>query len=89
MNRSLLALIAYSFVGSDHPLAMLNNVAHWLQNLAIVERIKALAEKKGCLPGQLALAWVHAQVCCARDLSSTQASSRTHTSYHMVLITQC
>ena len=33
-----------------------------LQNLAIVERIKALAQKKGCLPGQLALAWVHAQV---------------------------
>ncbi len=31
------------------------------QNLAIVERIKALADKKGCLPGQLALAWVHAQ----------------------------
>ena len=33
-----------------------------LQNLAIVERIKALAQRKGCLPGQLALAWVHAQV---------------------------
>ena len=33
-----------------------------LQNLAIVERIKALAEKKGCQPGQLALAWVHTQV---------------------------
>ncbi len=32
-----------------------------LQNLAIVQKIKALADKKGCLPGQLALAWVHAQ----------------------------
>ena len=32
-----------------------------VQNLVIVQRIKALAEKKGCLPGQLALAWVHAQ----------------------------
>ena len=31
------------------------------QNLAIVQRIKALADKKGCTAGQLALAWVHAQ----------------------------
>ena len=37
------------------------------QNFAIVERIKALADKKGCLPGQLALAWVHAQArCCGK-----------------------
>lgn len=30
-------------------------------NLALVERVKAVAEKKGCTPSQIALAWVHAQ----------------------------
>ncbi|MEO7352006.1 MAG: aldo/keto reductase [Marmoricola sp.] len=30
-------------------------------NLALVERIKEIAEEKGCTPGQLALAWVLAQ----------------------------
>jgi aryl-alcohol dehydrogenase-like predicted oxidoreductase len=30
-------------------------------NLALVEQVKALAERKGCTPGQLALAWVLAQ----------------------------
>jgi aryl-alcohol dehydrogenase-like predicted oxidoreductase len=29
-----------------------------LQNMALVERVKALAEKKGCTAGQLALAWL-------------------------------
>lgn len=32
-------------------------------NLALVERVRELAAKKGVTPGQLALAWVHAQVC--------------------------
>ena len=31
------------------------------RNLALVEAVKAMAAKKGCAPGQLALAWVHAQ----------------------------
>ncbi len=31
------------------------------QNLALVDAIRALAERKGCTPGQLALAWVLAQ----------------------------
>ncbi len=31
------------------------------KNLALVERVKAIAAKKGCLPSQLALAWVLAQ----------------------------
>jgi aryl-alcohol dehydrogenase-like predicted oxidoreductase len=31
------------------------------RNLALVERVKALALEKGCTPGQLALAWVLAQ----------------------------
>ena len=30
-------------------------------NLALVEKITAIAEEKGCTPGQLALAWVLAQ----------------------------
>src|SRR6195952_3360708 len=30
-------------------------------NLALVEEVKALADEKGCTPGQLALAWVLAQ----------------------------
>ena len=29
--------------------------------MQLVERVKDLAGKKGCTPGQLALAWVHAQ----------------------------
>ena len=32
------------------------------KNLALVETVKELADRKGCTPGQLALAWVHAQV---------------------------
>jgi aryl-alcohol dehydrogenase-like predicted oxidoreductase len=32
-----------------------------LQNLELVEAVKGIAQKKGCTPGQLALAWVHAQ----------------------------
>jgi aryl-alcohol dehydrogenase-like predicted oxidoreductase len=31
------------------------------QNLALVRKIQAIAEEKGCTPGQLALAWVLAQ----------------------------
>ena len=31
-------------------------------NLELVARVKELATKKGVTPGQLALAWVHAQV---------------------------
>lgn len=31
------------------------------RNLGLVEEVKALADGKGCTPGQLALAWVHAQ----------------------------
>ena len=31
------------------------------QNLALVERIRSIAEQKSCTPGQLALAWVLAQ----------------------------
>ncbi len=32
-----------------------------MQNEKLVEKIKLLADKKGCKPGQLALAWVQQQ----------------------------
>lgn len=31
------------------------------KNLALVDKVRSLAAAKGCTPGQLALAWVHAQ----------------------------
>ncbi|MBW3611946.1 MAG: aldo/keto reductase [Actinobacteria bacterium] len=34
---------------------------HLDRNLALVERVRELAERKGCTPGQVALAWVLAQ----------------------------
>jgi aryl-alcohol dehydrogenase-like predicted oxidoreductase len=34
---------------------------NFAQNLALVERLEAIAGEKGCTPGQLALAWVLAQ----------------------------
>jgi len=34
---------------------------HWDHNKQLVEKFTALAEKKGCSPGQLAIAWVSAQ----------------------------
>jgi hypothetical protein len=33
-----------------------------LQNLEIVEKVKAVAARHDCTPGQVALAWLHAQV---------------------------
>jgi len=33
----------------------------FVTNMQMVDRVKELAAKKGCTPGQLALAWVHAQ----------------------------
>ena len=32
-----------------------------LQNFKLVEKVRKLADKKGCTPGQLALAWVHSK----------------------------
>ena len=32
-----------------------------LQNKKLVEKVKQLADKKGCTTGQLALSWVHHQ----------------------------
>jgi aryl-alcohol dehydrogenase-like predicted oxidoreductase len=35
------------------------------KNLALVEAVEQLAKQKGCSVGQLALAWLHAQVTLA------------------------
>ena len=43
---------------ADHPRFMQQNFAH---NLALVERVAAIAREKNCTPGQLALAWLLAQ----------------------------
>ena len=32
-----------------------------MQNFKLVEKVKEIADKKGCTPGQLALAWVHSK----------------------------
>jgi aryl-alcohol dehydrogenase-like predicted oxidoreductase len=42
-------------------------------NIAMVERIDALAAAKGCTPAQVALAWVHAQ---GRDLAPIPGTKR-------------
>jgi aryl-alcohol dehydrogenase-like predicted oxidoreductase len=44
-------------------------------NIAIVERIDALASAKGCTPAQVALAWVHAQ---GRDVAPIPGTKRRH-----------
>ncbi len=41
-----------------HPRYAEGNLAH---NVALVHRIEAIAQRKGCTPGQLALAWLLAQ----------------------------
>jgi aryl-alcohol dehydrogenase-like predicted oxidoreductase len=41
-----------------HPRYAQGNLAH---NVALVARIEAIAQRKGCTPGQLALAWLLAQ----------------------------
>lgn len=43
-------------------------------NLALVEKVKSLADKKGCTPGQLALAWVLAQ---GEDVAPIPGTKRT------------
>jgi aryl-alcohol dehydrogenase-like predicted oxidoreductase len=43
---------------ADHPRFVAQNFAH---NLALVERVAAIAREKNCTPGQLAVAWLLAQ----------------------------
>ncbi|HEX7816533.1 aldo/keto reductase [Dyella sp.] len=46
---------------------------NFARNLELVAKVKALAERKGCTPGQLALAWVHAQ---GKDIVSIPGTKR-------------
>jgi aryl-alcohol dehydrogenase-like predicted oxidoreductase len=65
LGRSLLAGVVPDFAHLDagdtrgrHPRFMGDNFA---KNRALVERIEAIAEEKGCTPAQLSLAWLLAQ----------------------------
>jgi aryl-alcohol dehydrogenase-like predicted oxidoreductase len=65
LGRSLLAGVVPDLAHLDagdtrgrHPRFMGDNFA---KNRALVERIEAIAEEKGCTPAQLALAWLLAQ----------------------------
>jgi aryl-alcohol dehydrogenase-like predicted oxidoreductase len=44
-------------------------------NLALVDRVRAMAEEKGCTPGQLALAWVLAR---GDDVAPIPGTKRVH-----------
>jgi aryl-alcohol dehydrogenase-like predicted oxidoreductase len=56
-----------------HPRFAAENIA---ANLALVERIKALAAKKNCTPGQLVLAWLLAQGDDAVPIPGTKRIAR-------------
>lgn len=43
------------------PMLHASHVLYMLQNLRLVDKLKAVADRKGCTPGQLALSWVHHQ----------------------------
>jgi aryl-alcohol dehydrogenase-like predicted oxidoreductase len=58
---SCLALSSFLFHLLLHHQHLLLLSVLLLQNLALVEAVKALAASKGCTPGQLALAWVHSR----------------------------
>jgi aryl-alcohol dehydrogenase-like predicted oxidoreductase len=47
---------------------------NFARNLTLVEKVKALAQEKGCTPGQLALAWVLAQWQCIVPIPGTRRS---------------
>jgi aryl-alcohol dehydrogenase-like predicted oxidoreductase len=53
-----------------HPRFAATNVAH---NLDLVHRVEAIARRKGCTPGQLALAWLLAQ---GRDIIPIPGTKR-------------
>jgi len=80
LGRSLLAGIVPDFARLDtgdtrgrHPRFMGDNFA---KNRALVERIEAIAEKKGCTPAQLALAWLLAQGTDVMPIPGTKQIAR-------------
>src|SRR5580700_5274358 len=56
-----------------HPRFAQGNLAH---NVELVERIEAIADRKGCTPGQLALAWLLAQGPDVIPIPGTQRRER-------------
>ena len=55
LQRILLIMYGCQALADDRTLSVV------MQNEKLVEKIKVLADKKGCKPGQLALAWVQQQ----------------------------
>jgi len=58
-----------------HPRFAAENIA---ANLALVERIKAIAARKNCTPGQLVLAWLLAQGDDIVPIPGTKRTARLH-----------
>ena len=58
-----------------HPRFAGDNLAH---NLDLVRRIEAIAQRKGCTPGQLALAWLLAQDPNLIPIPGTKRKERLH-----------
>jgi aryl-alcohol dehydrogenase-like predicted oxidoreductase len=59
----------------SHPRFAPENVS---RNLEIVERVRQIAQEKGCTPGQLALAWVLAQSRPPADVVPIPGTKRRH-----------
>jgi diketogulonate reductase-like aldo/keto reductase len=59
-------------------------------NMRMVDRVRELADKKGCTPGQLALAWVHAQgpdvfpIPGTKRIKYLEVSSHDHSFKHLL-----
>ncbi len=56
-----------------------------LQNIQFTENLKALADEWGCTTCQLALAWLHAQVCTLLTARDPNANLENHTEVECIL----
>ena len=69
------ATLAETDTRRRHPRFAGDNLAH---NLDLVRRIEAIAQRKGCTPGQLALAWLLAQDRDLIPIPGTKRKERLH-----------
>ena len=69
------ATLAETDTRRRHPRFAGDNLAH---NLDLVRRIEAIAQRKGCTPGQLALAWLLAQDPSLIPIPGTKRKERLH-----------
>ena len=69
------ATLAETDTRRRHPRFAGDNLAH---NLDLVRRIEAIAQRKGCTPGQLALAWLLAQDRSLIPIPGTKRKERLH-----------